>query len=58
MVIFVIMNIDENIVWINNNENIKLLNKDLINIFLEAYLIICQSKSHHFVLKVAVLSPK
>ena len=35
--IFVIISVNEDIVQIHNNKNIKLLSKNLINVFLKAY---------------------
>ena len=37
MNISVIINIDEDAIQKNNNKNIKLLNKDLVDVFYKAY---------------------
>ena len=58
MAICIIISVDEDIVQIQNNKDIKLFSKDFINIFLEACWHVCQSERHYLVLKVAVSSPE
>ena len=53
MAISVIISIDINIVQIYNDE---FFGKDLDDLFLEAYLSICQSKKYHLILKVITFS--
>ena len=38
MAISIIINVNEDVIQIHNNEDVKLLSKDLINIFIEASL--------------------
>ena len=56
MAIYVIINVDENVIQIFNNKNVELFRKDLIHIFLEACWCVYQPKKHYLVLKVAVSS--
>ena len=58
MAISVIISINEDIVQIHNNEDVKFLSKDLVDVFLEACWCICLIKKHHLVLKVAISSFK
>ena len=41
-----------------NDKDIKLFDKDLIDISLKACRCICQFKKHHLVLEMVILSPK
>ena len=54
MAVFVIISIDENVIYIYNNKDIKLLSRNLIDISLEAYWCICQFKKHYLVFKAAI----
>ena len=51
-----VLGIDEDIIWINDDENIKLFGQDLIDITLETGWCVGEPKRHYLVLKVAVLS--
>ena len=53
-----VLDIDEDIIYINNDKIIKLFGQDLIDISLETGRCIKKSKRHYLVLKMAVLSPK
>ena len=50
--------IDKNIIYINNDKNIKILKQDLINIILKTGQSVRELKRHYLVLKVTVLSLK
>ena len=41
MIISIIINVNEDVVQIHNNENVKLFSKDLVNVFLEACWCFC-----------------
>ena len=58
MTIFIIINVDEDVVQIHDDEDIELLCKNLINESLEAYRCVCSSKRHHLILELAVSSPE
>ena len=51
-----VLNIDEGIIWINNDKNIKLFGQDFIDIILETGCCIGKPKRHYLVLEVAVSS--
>ena len=51
---FLILSIDEDVIQINNDEDIKFLYQDLINVTLDACWGIRQSEQHHLVLEVTV----
>ena len=53
-----VLGIDKDIIWINNNKNIKFFDQDLIDITLETSRCIEESKRYYLVLEVAVLSLK
>ena len=53
-----VLGIDENIIRINNNENIKFFGQDLIDIILETGWYIRELQRHYLVLKVAESSPE
>ena len=53
-----VLGVDENVIKVNNNKDIKFLGQNLINIALEAGRYVKQPKRHYLVLKVAVSSPK
>lgn len=53
-----VFGIDQDIVQVYNNKNIKLLGKDFINIALKAGKNIKESKKHDMVLKMAISSLK
>ena len=50
--------VDENVIEINNDKDIKFFGQDLVNIALEAGQCIGQLKKHYLVLEVAVSSPE
>ena len=50
--------IDENVIEVKNNKDIKFLNQDLVNIALEAGRCIGQPKKHYLVLEMAASSPE
>ena len=51
-----VLGVDENVIEINNNEDIKFLSQDLVNIALKAGQCVEQPKKYYLILKVAVLS--
>ena len=53
-----VFSVDEDIIQINNDEDIELFHKDLINLALKYCQIISQSKKHHPILKLTISSPK
>ena len=50
------ININENVIQMHNDKDVKLLSKYLVDVSLEAYWCVCQTKRHHLVLKVTVSS--
>ena len=56
--ISVIISVDEDVVQIHDDEDVKLLSKDFVDVSLEACWCVCQPKRHHLVLDVAVSSPE
>ena len=56
MALAFIFGVNKDVIQINNDEDIEFLGQDLIDVALEAGRSIRQSKRHHLVLKVAVLS--
>ena len=53
-----VFSINEDIIEINNNKNVSLFGKDLVNVILKAGQYIEKPKKHYVVLKVAVSSAK
>ena len=53
-----VFDIDEDVIKVNNDENIKFLGQDLVNVALEAGRGVGQPKRHYLVLEVAVSSPE
>ena len=49
-----VLSVDENVIEINNDKDIKFLDQDLVNIALEADQYIEPPKRHYLLLKVAV----
>ena len=49
-----VFGVDENIIQIYNDKDIELFRKDLIDIALEGYRSVGQSKRYYLILKVAV----
>lgn len=58
MAISFVINIYENTIWINNNKNIELFDKDFVYISLKACQSIYQSKKYHLILEMAILDLK
>ena len=53
-----VFGIDEDIIKIHNDKDIKFFCKDLIDVALECYQSVSQSKKHHLILKMVVSSPE
>ena len=53
-----VLGIDENIISINDDKNIKLFGQDLIDITLKAGQYVEEPKMHYLVLEVAISSPE
>ena len=53
-----VFGIDEDIIQIHNDKNIKFFREDLIDVALECCQSISQSKKHYLIFEVAVSSPK
>ncbi len=51
-----VLGIDQNVVQIHDNKDVKLLSEDLVNIPLEASRCVGKTKKHDLILEVAVLS--
>ena len=51
-----VLGVDEDVIEVNNDENIKFLGQDLVNIALEAGRCVEQPKKHYLVLEIAVSS--
>ena len=58
MAFFLIFSIDENIILIYNDKNIKLFCKNLVNIALKICQNVDQSKKYYLILKMAVSNPE
>ena len=58
MVLTWILDIDEDMIWANNEKDIELLGQNLNDITLEADRCIGKLKRYYLVLKVAILSLK
>ena len=58
MTIPVIISVNEDDIQIHNDENVKLLSKNLVDVFLEACWCVRQTKRHHLILKVVISSPE
>ena len=54
IVFFFIFDVDENIIQIYNDKNIKFFHKNLINIALKYCRSISQSKRHYLILEVTI----
>ena len=54
MTFFFVFDIDENVIQIYNDKNIKLFCKDLNNIALEGCQSISQLKEHYLILKITI----
>ena len=52
-----VVSVDKDIIQIYNDKNIKFFYKNLINIALERYRSIGQSKWHYLILKVTISGP-
>ena len=53
-----IFDVDEDIIQIHNNKDIKFFRKDLIDVALECCRSVGQSKKHYLIFEVAVSGPK
>ena len=53
-----VLSVDEDVIEVNNDEDIKFLGQDLVNVALEAGRGVGQPKRHYLVLEVAVSSPE
>ena len=53
-----VFGVDEDVIEVNNDKNIKFLDQDLVNIALEAGRCVRQPKNHYVILKMAVSSPE
>ena len=56
--IAVIISVNEDVIPIHNDEDVELLSKDLVDIFLEACWCVRQIERHHLILIVAISSPE
>ena len=56
--LFFVFDIDNNIIQIHNNKNIKFFYEDFINIALKCCWNISQSKRYYLILKMTVSGPK
>ena len=53
-----VLGVDEDVIEVNNDKDIKFLGQDLVNVALEAGRGIGQPKRYYLVLKVALASPE
>ena len=53
-----VLSVDEDVIKVNNDKNIKFLGQDLVNIALETGRCVRQPKKHYLVLKMAASSLK
>ena len=53
-----IFGVDEDIIQIHNDKDIELFREDLIDVALECYWSVGQSKRHHLIFEVAVSGPE
>ena len=58
VVFFLVFGVDEDIIQIHNNKDIKFFRKDLIDIALEGYQSAGQSKRYYLILEVTVSGPE
>ena len=58
MSISVIISVDEDVIKVHDDEDVKLLHKDLVDVPLEACWGVRQTERHHLVLEVTVSSPE
>ena len=58
MTISIIFSINQDVIQVYNNKDIKLLRKELVDISLEACWYVCSFERYHLVLEVTVLSSK
>ncbi len=52
------LSVDEDVIKVHYDKNVKLLCQDLVNVALECGRCIGQSKRHHLVFKIAIAGPK
>ena len=58
MAFSLIFGVDDDIIQIYNNKDIKLFRKDLIDVALECCRSISQSKKHHLIFEMTVSGPE
>ncbi len=51
-------NIDENIIEVNNNKDIKVLRQDFVDVILKHGQGVCHAKKYYLILKVAITGPE
>lgn len=51
-------NIDQDIIWVDNDKNVQIFAKDFVNISLETCLSIRQTNRYYLVLKIAISGTK
>ena len=58
MIISIIFGVNQDVIQVHNDEDVKLLRKDLVDVPLEACWCVCQTEKHHLILEVAISSPE
>ena len=58
MSISIIFSVNQDVIQVHNDKNVKLFCKDLVDLFLEACWYVCLAKKHYLVLKVTISSPE
>ena len=58
MTISVIISVDQDVIQVHNDKNVKLLHKDFVDLSLEACWCVRVTERHHLILKVTVSSPE
>ncbi len=53
-----VLGVDEDVIEVHYNENVKLLCQDLVDVILKCGRCIGQTKGHHLVLKMAIMGPE
>ena len=54
MTISVIINVDQDVIQVNNDKDVKLLQIDFVDVSLKACWYVCWTRRHHLILKVTV----
>ena len=57
-ILFFACNVNQNVIEVHNNKNIKFFYQDIIDIALESSRCISQSKIHHLILKMVIIDSK